>query len=57
MNDYVNVIRPFVVIILTIIMYVVVVQLTNDPGCAALNKNTEPMFGEGFIRLMALCWW
>ena len=57
MNDLTNAIRPFLVILLTIVMYVVVVQLTNDPACAAMDKSVAPIFGEGFMRIIALCWW
>lgn len=57
MNDLTNVIRPFVVILLVIVMYIFVVQLTNDPACAAMDRNIAPILGEGFIKFIALCWW
>ena len=57
MNDLTNAIRPFLVILLTVVMYVVVVQLTNDPACAVMDKNLAPIFGEGFMKIIALCWW
>ena len=57
MNDLINVIRPFVVIVVTLAMYVFIVQLANDTTCAALNNSTSSLVGKGFIELIAMCWW
>ena len=57
MDDLANAIRPFVVTLFIIVTYVVVMQLVNDPGCAAIETSSAPMLGEGFIKLVALCWW
>ena len=55
MNDLTNVIRPFLVILLIIIMYVFVVQLTNDAACAAMDRSVTPASGDWFIKILALC--
>ena len=57
MNDLTNVIRPFLVILLAIVMYVVVVQLTNDSACASLDKPYSVVAGKWLIKALALCWW
>lgn len=57
MDDLVNAIRPFVLTLSIIVTYVIVVQLTNDPGCAALEANDGRLFGQGFIKFISLCWW
>ena len=57
MNDLINVIRPVVVIVVTLAMYVFIVQLMNDTTCAALNSSTSSLVGKGFIELIAMCWW
>ena len=57
MNDLTSVIRPFVVILLVIVMYIFVVQLMNDPACAVMDRNVAPILGEGFVKFIALCWW
>lgn len=57
MNDYTNVIRPFVVIPLVIVMYIFVMQLSHDPVCAMLDTDTAPTLGERLIKFVSLCWW
>ena len=57
MNYRISTILPIIVMAMAIAMYVMVMQILNDPTCAVLNGNSAPIIGEGFIKLIALCWW
>ena len=57
MKDLIEVIGPFFIIAVTIFMYVFIMQATNGPTCDALNVPDSPIFGEGLMKLIALCWW
>ena len=56
MNDIMSVVGPFLVIAITIVMYVLVVQVMNDGTCTALDKSVTPIIGKPLIRFLALCW-
>ena len=57
MNDIMSVIGPFLLIAITIVMYVLVVQVINDPTCAAIDRSATPIIGKWFVKALALCWW
>ena len=55
MNDILDTVRATLVILVTIFMYVMVVQVVNDAACIAMDRHAS--LGSGFIKLIALCWW
>ena len=57
MSDLLEAIGPVLIIIITLLMYLFVVQLVNDPACAALDRSITPIIGKGLIKALALCWW
>ena len=56
MNDLMNAVGPIVVIAITVIMYILVVQLVNDSTCAAMELPGSQALGKGIIKVLALCW-
>ena len=56
MNDFMEAAGPVVLILITLVMYVFVVQLVNDPACASLEKVSAPIIGKGIIKVLMLCW-
>ena len=56
MSDLMEAIGPVLIIAITLLMYVIVVQLVNDPACAAMDRSVTPIIGKGFIKFLALCW-
>ena len=56
MNGLTNVLGPILVIAATVAVYVIVVQIMNDPACAALDRSTTPILGKPLIEFLALCW-
>ena len=57
MNDLIEAIGPVVLIVITIFMYIFVVQIVNDATCTALDRSVTPAIGSGLIKALALCWW
>ena len=57
MKDLIEFIGPFFLIALPIFMYVFIMQATNDSTCDLLNMPDSPIFGGGFVKFIALCWW
>ena len=56
MNDILDYIRVVLVLLVTIVMYVLVVQVANDLTCATLGSESQ-VVGKWFIRAISLCWW
>ena len=57
MKELIEFIGPFFLIALPIFMYVFIMQATNDSTCDLLNVPNSPIFGGGFVKFIALCWW
>ena len=55
MNDIMSVVGPFLVIAITIVMYVLVVQAMNNGTCITLGDDSQ-VVGKSLIRFLALCW-
>ena len=53
LKDLVEAIGPIVMIVITIFMYIFVVQIVNDATCAAMDRHAP--LGNNFIKLIALC--
>ena len=56
MNGLTNALGPILVIVATLAVYVIVVQIMNDPACAAFDRSTTPILGKWLIEFLALCW-
>ena len=52
-----NLFRAGLIIVILLVMYVFVVQLINEPSCAALaNGYLVPVIRE-LTQVISLCWW
>ena len=59
MNDLketIEALMPLLIIAVTVIMYILVVQLVNDSTCAAMELPGSQALGKGIIKVLALCW-
>ena len=55
MNDVLDYVRVVLVLLVTIVMYVLVMQVANDVTCPSLDRHAS--LGSGFIKFISLCWW
>ena len=57
MENIMNLFRAGLIIVILLVMYVFVVQLINEPSCAALaNGYLVPVIRE-LTQVISLCWW
>ncbi len=54
MNDLLETMGPLLIILMTLLMFVFVMQILNDATCAAMDEHAP--IGNGLIKLLALCW-
>ena len=57
MDDIMNLFRAGLIILILLLMYVFVVQLVNDPACAALANGYLMPVAKEFTQFISLCWW
>ena len=57
MSDFIEAVGPFVILVAILVMYVVVVQLTNDFACSVMDRSAVSSTGDWLIKFLALCWW
>jgi len=53
MEDIMSLIGALLMIAIMAVMYVLVVQLVNDPACLSLEKSSA--LGKQFIQIVFLC--
>lgn len=57
MENIMNLFRAGLIIVILLVMYVFVVQLINEPSCAALADGyLVPVIRE-LTQAISLCWW
>ena len=57
MDDIKNLFGLGLMSLMIVFMYVFVVQLVNDPACAALANGYLMPVAKEFMQLISLCWW
>ena len=57
MDDIMNLFRAGLIILILLVMYVFVVQLINEPSCAAFANGYLMPIAKEFMQLISLCWW
>ena len=55
MNDILDYVRVALVLLVTIVMYVLVMQAANDLTCPTLGSDSQ-VVGKWLIRALSLCW-
>lgn len=57
MDDIKNLFGLGLMSLMIVFMYVFVVQLVNDPACAALANGYLMPVAREFMQVISLCWW
>ena len=57
MDDIMSLAGALIMMAITTFMYVFVVQLINDPACAALANGYLMPVAKEVMQVISLCWW